>query len=88
MRTMYKIKSLVDGFKVDPIYRGMKLVAIPEKRVKPMHSTLVGFENETMVIPANAQPLKRIQFQDKFSRDPYWLVYFEWKPKQLVFGED
>lgn len=88
MRTTYKVKSLVDGFKVNATYRGMTLVAIPEKRIKPMHSTLVGFNSDTMVIPANQAPLTRIQFQDKFSRDPYWLVYYEWKPRQLVFGED
>ena len=75
----YKIRKIIAGYQVDPQYKDLKLIAIPEKKLK--ERCLVKHKDETMVIDAYPDPLTTRSFKDKFDRNKmYTLFYFEWKP--------
>lgn len=83
----YKIKKLIDGWRVDKKFTGKTVVAVPEQKLTSDCKVIFG--SEAMVIRRPGQePLMRIAFKDKYNRGVYTLCYFEWMPeltKQLSF---
>jgi len=79
MRKTYKIKKLIDGYKISPELAGKTLIAVPEHIINP--NLTVYFGKERMRL-ANHKPLTKVEgFKDKFGRNKeYSLVYYEWVP--------
>jgi len=84
VRKVYKAKTLVPGFKVDTKLSGKDLIAVPLNKLIT-NDLYVTFQSRTMKIPITKDPLKTMDFPDKFGRGVYTLAYFEWQPG-LEFG--
>ena len=79
---VYRIKQLIDGFKVKPELKGKKLVCC--KATKGY--THIAYGNELTVLPE--KPLLTLAFDDKFKKNTtYFLDYYLWNPTPLMFGE-
>lgn len=76
--TKYKIKKLIDGYRVDDKLKDFKVIAIPEKKLDD--DCLVTHKEDYMLIDRRKLPEKKIYFNDKFGGQPYALAYFIWKP--------
>ncbi len=77
----YNLKKLVLRSMVDPTYRDLKLVAVPDSVVKD--GAIIRFNNSFMMIEPHTEPLTYRTFPDKFGRDKnYTLCYYKWKEQQ------
>lgn len=85
MRTIYKAKTLVPGYKVANNLKDKDLVAVPLTKLSK--ELYVSFDSHTMPIPVGKEPLTTLTFEDKFGRGSYTLAYYEWKPQRLEFGK-
>jgi len=78
----YRVKRLIEGFKVNPRYRGKALVAIPQTS-GPIE---VNYENQVMYINNWEEKVEERVFQDKYGRrKQYTLGYFFWKPNEQIY---
>lgn len=77
--TIYRAKSLINGFKLGQVFGGLTLVAIPKHFLKTF-PVCIWFQNSSMTIEQNQLPLTEKTFPDQYGRGPYTLCYFEWKP--------
>lgn len=70
-------KGLIDGYKIG--YPGKKFVCCKDTWLK--EDVLIGVKGEHMIIRKGEKPVtKHGSFKDKFGREDYFLVYYEWKP--------
>ena len=77
----YLLKKLVNGYRINPKYKGMTLVALPFKFVN--EKILVKHSDKKMVIDQDTQLLGSKTFEDKFGRDRnYTLFYYQWEPSK------
>ena len=83
----YKIKKLVNGYRVSPLLKTRILVALPYINTSESISVVCG--NETMIVNRETPLLHQESFKDKFGRNRnYTLYYYEWCPnedKQRLF---
>ena len=77
----YLLKKLVNGYKINPRYKGMTLVALPFKFVN--EKILVKHSDKKMIIDKDTPLLREQTFPDKFGRDKtYTLYYYQWEPSK------
>jgi hypothetical protein len=77
----YRLEKLINGYKVDPRFKGKLLVAFKEDYLK--NGVIVFFDGKRMEFNKDDEPLATsTPFEDKFGRGDYKLVYFEWEPRQ------
>ena len=77
----YLLKKLVNGYKINPKYKGMTLVALPFKFVN--EKILVKHSDKKMIIDQDTPLLGSKTFEDKFGRDTnYTLFYYQWQPSK------
>ena len=77
----YRIKKLIDGYKVNPKYRGETLIAVP-RTTGPIE---VSFDDKVMYINNWQDRLEEMEFPDKYERlKNYTLGYFYWKPNEQI----
>ena len=75
----YLLKKLIAGYKVNPKYSGIDLVALPYKYTN--EKILVKHSDKKMVIDKDTPLLREQTFPDKFGRDKtYTLYYYQWQP--------
>jgi len=79
MKISYKVKTLIDGYKLGISFSGKVLVAIPIKKAIP--GAVIAYKNSIMRLPG--EMLKAIDFSDKYGRGTYTLCYYLWKPAKL-----
>jgi hypothetical protein len=77
----YKLKKLIEGWRIDKKYQGKMMVAIP--RVSgPLE---INFDDEVMYINDWKDRLEERVFQDKYGRElHYTLGYFIWNPSEQL----
>jgi len=73
---VYEIKNLIEGYKIDPLFKGMTLVCCKSDSLY----THIKHNNEIMFL---TDPLCGKPFLDKYGRGVYFLNYYEWKPQEL-----
>ena len=84
----YLLKKLIAGYKVNPIYSGLDLVALPYSNKyanseRTSEKVLVKHSNKTMIIDQDTPLLREQTFPDKFGRDKtYTLYYYQWEPSK------
>ena len=77
----YLLKKLIAGYKVNPRYSGLDLVALPYKYTN--EKILVKHSDKKMIIDQDTELLGSRKFQDKFGRDKeYILFYYQWQPSK------
>ena len=77
----YKIKKLVNGYRVSPLLKTRTLVALPY--INTSESISVLYNNETMIVNRETPLLHQESFKDKFGRNRnYTLYYYEWCPNE------
>ena len=77
----YILKKLVNGYKINPRYKGMTLVALPFKFSN--EKILIKHSDKTMIIDQDTPLLGEKTFSDKFGRDKtYTLYYYQWEPNK------
>ena len=77
----YILKKLVNGYKINPRYKGMTLVALPFKFSN--EKILVKHSDKTMIIDQDTPLLGEQTFPDKFGRNKtYTLYYYQWEPSK------
>ena len=77
----YLLKKLVNGYKINPRYKGITLVALPFKFVN--EKILIKHSDKTMIIDQDTPLLGEKTFSDKFGRDKtYTLYYYQWEPSK------
>ena len=77
----YKIKKLVNGYRVSPLLKTRTLVALPYINTHESISVVCG--NETMIVNRETPLLHQQSFKDKYGRNRnYTLYYYEWNPSQ------
>ena len=77
----YLLKKLIAGYKVNPKYSGIDLVALPYKYTN--EKILVKHSDKKMVIDKDTPLLREQTFPDKFGRDKtYTLYYYQWQPNK------
>ena len=77
----YILKKLVNGYKINPRYKGMTLVALPFKFSN--EKILIKHSDKTMIIDQDTPLLGEKTFSDKFGRDKtYTLYYYQWEPSK------
>lgn len=77
----YKIKKLVNGYRVSPLLKTRTLVALPYINTHESISVVCG--NETMIVNRETPLLHQESFKDKYGRNRnYTLYYYEWNPSQ------
>ena len=77
----YKIKKLVNGYRVSPLLKTRTLVALPYINTHESISVVCG--NETMIVNRETPLLYQESFKDKYGRNRnYTLYYYEWNPSQ------
>ena len=77
----YRIRKLINGYKLGREFRNKTLVAIP----KTNESVMVIFDDGVMYITNWNERLAERSFEDKFGRNKkYTLGYFEWKPTEQI----
>ena len=75
----YLLKKLIAGYKVNPKYSGIDLVALPYKYTN--EKILVKHSDKKMIIDKDTPLLREQTFPDKFGRDKtYTLYYYQWQP--------
>lgn len=75
----YRPKKLIEGFKISPEFKGMMMIALPEKKL--LEPVNVFFGSDVMKVDKGKKPLHKIEFEDKYrAGEKYKLCYFEWKP--------
>lgn len=80
MTKYYKLRKLIAGEHVNPIYTGKKLAAFPEKFLEVADVACL-YRKEIMRIPKGTSALTYRVFEDKYGRSgTYRLAYFFWKP--------
>ena len=77
----YKIKKLINGYRISPLLKSRTLVGLPFKySCMPIQVTC---KDKSMVINRDTPLLHQEQFKDKFGRDRlYTLFYYEWCPNK------
>ena len=84
----YLLKKLIAGYKVNPIYSGLDLVALPYSNKhanseQTAEKILVKHSNNKMIIDKDTPLLGEQTFPDKFGRDKtYTLYYYQWEPSK------
>lgn len=73
----YEPKKLINGFRLGAQYGGTFFVAIPKRKIES-GPVLVKFDNKTMTIYPDDEPVARREFDDKFGRGKYSLNYYAW----------
>ena len=77
----YRIKKLIEGYKIDKKYQDKKLVAIP----RISGAIECNFDDDIMYINDWEDRLEQREFQDKFGRNlTYILGYFIWNPSEQL----
>ena len=77
----YLLKKLIAGYKVNPRYSGLDLVALPYKYTN--EKILVKHGGKKMILDQDTELLGSRTFQDKFGRDKdYILFYYQWQPSK------
>tara|TARA_R110000751_G_scaffold16235_2_gene51608 strand:- start:1413 stop:1706 length:294 start_codon:yes stop_codon:yes gene_type:complete len=82
----YELRKLIDGYKINFLYSGQNLVALPYSNKnafseQTLEKILVKYEDKKMVIDKDTPLLAEKTFPDKFGRKKtYTLYYYEWKP--------
>ena len=77
----YKIKKLVNGYRVSPLLKTRTLVALPY--INTSESIKVECGNESMIVNRETPLLHQESFKDKFGRSRnYTLYYYEWCPNE------
>ena len=77
----YLLRKLIAGYKVNPKYSGIDLVALPYKYTN--EKILVKHSEKKMVIDKDTPLLREQTFPDKFGRDKtYTLYYYQWQPSK------
>ena len=77
----YLLKKLIAGYKVNPKYSGIDLVALPYKYTN--EKILVKHSDKKMIIDKDTPLLREQTFPDKFGRDKtYTLYYYQWQPNK------
>ena len=77
----YLLRKLIAGYKVNPKYSGIDLVALPYKYTN--EKILVKHSDKKMVIDKDTPLLREQTFPDKFGRDKtYTLYYYQWQPSK------
>ena len=80
----YKIKKLINGFRVSPLLKSRTLVAVPQNKVNTRYGFMpiqVVYKDEEMSITNTTPMLHQERFKDKYGRDNYYtLYYYEWLP--------
>lgn len=84
MRTVYKPKMLVSGYKLN-LQKAAQYVAVPDKLVSKSDVQVV-YNGTTMIIDSSCEKIKSMTFDDKYGRGRYTLDYYEWKPNNSLFG--
>ena len=77
---IYKVKTIIDGFKLGKKYLGRTFVAIPAAKVVP--GLVVEYKGLMMRLHTT-HPEHSITFKDKFGRGSYTLWYYFWEPTGL-----
>ena len=73
----YKIKKLVNGYRVSPLLKTRILVALPYINTSESISVVCG--NETMIVNRETPLLHQESFKDKFGRNRnYTIYYYQW----------
>ena len=90
----YLLKKLIAGYKVNPRYSGLDLVALPFKYTGKSNNPeniheqkfpkiTVKYGNKKMIIDKDTPLLGEQTFPDKFGRDKtYTLYYYQWHPSK------
>jgi hypothetical protein len=84
----YVLKKLIAGYKINPIYSGLDLVALPYSNKhanseQTSEKILVKYSNKKMTIDKDTPLLGEQTFPDKFGRDKtYTLYYYQWQPSK------
>ena len=83
----YLLKKLIAGYKVNPRYSGLDLVALPWKYMAVAMSgnekVLIKHSDKKMIIDKDTPLLGEQTFPDKFGRDKtYTLYYYQWQPSK------
>jgi hypothetical protein len=74
----YQIRKLIKGEKVNPVYKGKTLVAVPEYKLQQDAGTIITHEDKSYIINPNNYICSR-EFPDKFKpNQTYKLFYYEW----------
>lgn len=82
---IYKLKKgPIKGVLLGDKRRGKLYVAVPQ--LKAEQGYCVSFGNKIMPL-AGKEPTMRKKFEDLWGRKPYYLYYYEWKPKKLTIGD-
>lgn len=76
----YTIKKLIDGDRIGAQFAGKTLVAVPERSVKRWNGLLVTFGKDSMPVLPSDKPISGRRQDDKFGRESFLLLYFEWQP--------
>ena len=73
----YKIKKLIEGYKLGYEHREKMFICVPESRLSRTHEVI--YDNQSMYVMG--EPVYKKSFTDKFnSSRTYTLFYYEWKP--------
>ena len=87
---VYKVKRLINWYELQgfmPVKEGAKYVAIPSKIfLKKKAVVVMSPDGGKMLIERGQKPLAYQNFEDKWGRGTYTLLYFEWLPN-LKKGE-
>lgn len=88
----YTQKYLVEGYRVGAQFAGKKLIAIPERSLKKWNGLRVCHGDKEMVVTPEMKPLSGRYQDDKFGRESFLLLYYEWQPGRTehelkVYGE-
>ncbi len=76
----YTQKYLVSGERVGAQFSGKQLVAVPERSLKKWGGLRVVYGDREMEITPDMKPLSGRYQDDKFGRESFLLLYYEWKP--------
>lgn len=75
----YKIKHLINGYRLGKEFTGKMLVAVRKDR------DYEGIEHNGQFMPLTGlTPLTELKFDDQYGRGEYVLAYYEFKPMEQM----
>ena len=78
----YRIRKLINGYRIKPSLKGYKLVGVPRK---PLQDMVVDTPEGKMVLNRHSKCVHEETFEDKYGRNrTYTLYYYIYKQKQVT----
>lgn len=79
----YKIKKLIDGYKIGLEFRNKTLVAIPDKKF--IRGKAYIKHNDDVMFVRKEDAIHQEEFEDRYGRDEkYCLFYYFWNPRRQL----